>query len=95
MLAALTIVAMLMAMMPSTLRLGKRAWQTGKGGEETAAAATLDFACATGFRVHYLSSTAMGRADGNRIPWRPRSLRFISEVPAGPRGGGFIRDCLS
>lgn len=88
MLAALTIVAMLMAMLPGTLRLGKRAWQTGKGGEDSVASTTLDFV-----RDRLSSAVPIFFDDGSGLTaiafhGGPQSLRFISEVDSGPRGGG-------
>jgi general secretion pathway protein J len=90
-LISLTILALLLAMVPSTLRLGKRAWETPGGLDDNPAAATLAFA---GNQLK--SALAVYERNTNGLPQlvfegTPQHVSFVSELATGPSGGGLYR----
>lgn len=91
MVAALAIVALLVAMVPGTLRLGKRAWQTGQSSEETAAAAAVDFVTERLKGAHAIYASDDSGLPRLAFDGRAQSLSFVSEVAIGPRGGGLYK----
>jgi general secretion pathway protein J len=95
MLAALAIIALLMALMPGSLKLGRRAWQTVGGGEENAAAATLTFVSdhlQAALPIYHSDTSGLQRLafSGNA-----ESLRFVTELDLGPRGSGLYTIALN
>jgi general secretion pathway protein J len=94
-LISLTILALLLAMVPSTLRLGKRAWETPGGLEDNPAVASLTFA---GQQLR--SALPLYETDANGLPrmifeGAPHRVSFITELATGPSGGGLYRIDLS
>jgi general secretion pathway protein J len=90
-LISLTILALLLAMVPSTLRLGKRAWETPGGLDEAPAAAALSFA-----GQQLKSALPVYQLNDNGLPQMvfegtPQRVSFIAELQSGPFGGGLYR----
>ncbi len=90
-LISLTILALLLAMVPSTLRLGKRAWETPGGLEDAPAAAAFAFA-----GQQLTSALAIYERDTNGLPHlvfegTPERVSFVAELATGPSGGGLYR----
>ncbi len=95
-LASLTLLALLIAMMPGTLRLGKRAWETPGGTMDTPDAAAVAFVATTAqgaLPVFVRDSLGLG----GRVAFRgdADSLSFVAELGSGPAGGGLYRIGLS
>ncbi|MEQ1651645.1 MAG: prepilin-type N-terminal cleavage/methylation domain-containing protein [Hyphomicrobium sp.] len=90
-LISLTILALLLAMLPGTLRLGKRAWETPGALADAPAAAALTFA-----GQHLKSALPVFETNNSGLPrlafsGTERGVRFIAELATGPRGGGLYR----
>ena len=90
-LISLTILALLLAMVPGTLRLGKRAWETPGGVEDVPAAAALAFA-----ERNLRSALPIYQRDANGLPQivfegREQSLSYVADLLSGPSGGGLYR----
>jgi general secretion pathway protein J len=90
-LISLTILALLLAMMPSTLRLGKRAWETTGALEETPAAAALSFAAQS-----LKSALPVFQRDSSGLPHiafdgTEQTISFVADLASGPSGGGLYR----
>ena len=90
-LISLTILALLLAMVPSTLRVGKRAWETPGGLEDAPAAAAFAFA-----GQQLKSALAIYERDTNGLPQlifegMPGRVSFVAELATGPAGGGLYR----
>jgi general secretion pathway protein J len=90
-LISLTILALLLAMVPGTLRLGKRAWETSGSPVSTAAAAALSFV-----EQHLKSALPVYQSDSSGLPQlvfegSENSLSFVAELATGPAGGGLYR----
>lgn len=90
-LISLTILALLLAMVPGTLRLGKRAWETPGGLEEIPAASALAFA-----QQNIKSALPIYQTGSSGLPeivfeGAESSLSFVAELAAGPAGGGLYR----
>lgn len=87
-LVSLTLLALLLALMPSTLRLSKRAWETANRTTEATAMATLSFAV---HNVAYALPVFVRDQSGLQtlafVGARER-LSFIANLANGPRGGG-------
>jgi general secretion pathway protein J len=90
-LISLTILALLLAMVPSTLRLGKRAWETPGELEDAPAAAALTFA-----GQQLKSALPVYERNDNGLPQMvfegtPQRVSFLAELQTGPFGGGLYR----
>jgi general secretion pathway protein J len=90
-LISLTILALLLTMLPGTLRLGKRAWETPGSPVSTPAAAALSFV-----EQHLRSALPIYESNSNGLPQlafegTAGSLSFIAELATGPAGGGLYR----
>ena len=91
-LVSLAILALLMAMVPSTLRLGRRAWETpGQLDQASDAAAALAFA-----EHHVAGALPLFDPDPQGTPriafsGLPQSLSFVIPMSSGPYGGGLYR----
>ena len=87
-LAALAIVALLMAMVPGTLKLGKRAWETGQSGQERAAGVALAFV-----QERLSGALPIFKSDSSGLQHlmfagTSQSVTFLAELASGPRGSG-------
>ena len=91
-LVSLTILALLLAMVPGTLRLGRRAWETpGQLDQASAELAALGFV-----ETHVKSAVPIYERDAQGVSriafWgSPQSLGFVVPLSAGPYGGGLYR----
>jgi general secretion pathway protein J len=90
-LIALAIIAMLLVMVPGTLRLGRRAWETPGQMNDNAGAAALAFATERlkGAMPVYTTDT-IGLPSLN-FSGSEISLGFIADLAIGPQGGGLYR----
>lgn len=90
-LMSLSILALLLALVPSTLRLGKRAWETPGQIADVPGAAALAFtgdALKSVQPVYRRDSIGMTRLEFSGTESR---VSFIAELAAGPSGGGLYR----
>ena len=91
-LVSLTILALLLAMVPGTLRLGRRAWETpGQLDQASDELAALGFV-----QTHVKSAVPIFERDAqgvSRIAFSggPQSLNFVVPLSGGPNGGGLYR----
>lgn len=91
-LVSLTILALLLAMVPGTLRLGRRAWETpGQLDQASDELAALGFV-----QTHIKSAVPIFERDAqgvSRIAFSgaPLSVSFIVPLSGGPYGGGLYR----
>lgn len=90
-LISLTILALLLAMLPGTLRLGKRAWETPGALADTPAVAALTFAGQHLKRALPVFETSSAGLPRLAFSGTERGVRFIAELATGPRGGGLYR----
>jgi prepilin-type N-terminal cleavage/methylation domain-containing protein len=90
-LVGLALLAVTVALLPSTLRLGARAWQTradlDRGAEVTAALALLEQGIATALPVFTLGPDGVGVL----FVGGKRDLSFVSPAANGPAGAGVYR----
>jgi general secretion pathway protein J len=87
-LVSLSILALLLAMVPSTLQLGKRAWETSSRANETQETEALVF-----LQRNLPNALPLFERDSNslqRIAFAgaDHELTFIAELQTGPAGGG-------
>lgn len=91
-LVSLTILALLLAMVPGTLRLGRRAWETpGQLDQASDELAALGFV-----QTHIKSAVPIFERDAqgvSRIAFsgKPQSVSFVLPLSGGPNGGGLYR----
>ena len=91
-LVSLTILALLLAMVPGTLRLGRRAWETpGQLDQASDELAALAFV-----QTHIKSAVPIFERDAqgvSRIAFSggPQSISFIVPLSGGPFGGGLYK----
>lgn len=91
-LVSLTILAMLMALVPSTLRLGRRAWETPGGSDQASdAAAALSFV-----EDHVKGAMPVFERDVQNLQriafWGgPEDLAFVAPMTTGPYGSGLYK----
>jgi general secretion pathway protein J len=90
-LIALAILAMILAMVPSTLKLGQRAWQTSSQLNDNPAAAAMVFTSDT--LRSALPYYVRDRIGMTRIMFvgEPDRMSFVAELAHGPSGGGLYR----
>ena len=90
-LISLSILALLLAMIPGTLRLGRRAWETPGQIDETPGAAALAFAeRQLKSALPIFKRNAQG-LQGLQFSGSEQSLSFVSELQSGPYGGGLYK----
>jgi general secretion pathway protein J len=90
-LVSLTILALLLAMVPGTLRLGKRAWETPGQLEDNPAAAALQFAGQQLKRALPVYQTDSAGLPHIAFEGTESNVNFIAELASGPAGGGLYR----
>ena len=90
-LISLTILSLLLAMVPGTLRLGRRAWETPGQIEESPSVAALAFAerqLKSALPIYKRSAQGL---QALQFSGSEQSLSFVSELRSGPYGGGLYK----
>lgn len=90
-LISLAILALLLAMVPGTLRLGRRAWETPGQLEESPSTAALVFAerqLKSALPIYKRSAQGL---QALQFSGSGQSLSFVSELRSGPYGGGLYK----